>query len=61
MKCPYCGKKTEIPSRAKLNLESYGDPVNVRVACCGKIVRVYIFYSYAAEETEQKERDDWGD
>jgi hypothetical protein len=60
MKCPYCNKDAKISNTVKLSLESYGGSARARTDCCKAIIRVYPIVIYRCEETDQVDKDDWG-
>ncbi len=60
MKCPYCNKEAKISDVAKINMETYGRPVNARSECCGKILSVHPKVIFSCEKTIQRKEDDWG-
>lgn len=60
MKCPQCGKTLVLPTHAKVNMQSYGNPHHVKTDCCGKIVRCEPYTVFDVEKSNRTS-DDWGD
>lgn len=61
MKCPHCSRKLELPAVAENHMDCYGQPVNAKTACCGKIVRLEPFLSYRVDKANSDlTEDDWG-